>query len=159
MSGTICWKAEGVAWWICSLGKSLGVSICSLGSWLKAPLRMGEINSVKITESLEAILKSRNIKLKKVSITGSNDIKSAMNKLVGSVDLIYLPQDNSVVSAQTLCCIFGQTLGQKLSEPAAPWVFGLGSGLGLGNRLRTQGTSWGNRFTTLHPRLFNRLSF
>ncbi len=59
----------------------------------------GEINSVKITESLEAILKSHNIKLKKVSITSSNDIKSAMNKLVGAVDLIYLPQDNSVVSA------------------------------------------------------------
>merc|ERR1712015_494832 len=60
-------------------------------------------------------------------------------------------------------------------RPAAPPVFGRGSGLrcgfgfafgksfgvpsiySLGNRLRTLGTSLGNRFTTLHPRLFNRL--
>ena len=71
----------------------------------------------------------------------------------------------------------GQTLGQKPSGPAAPRVFGRGSGLrcgfgfafgksfgvpsiySLGNRLRTLGTSRGNSFTTLHPRLFNRLSF
>ena len=33
---------------------------------------------------------------------------------------------------QTLCRILGQTLGQKPSGPAAPWVFGLGSGLGCG---------------------------
>ena len=39
------------------------------------------------------------IKVKKASIANSSDIKTAMNKLVGSVDLIYLPQDNSVVSA------------------------------------------------------------
>ena len=76
---------------------------------------------------------------------------------------------------QTLCRIFGQTLGQKPSGPAAPRVFGRGSGLrcgfgfafgksfgvpsiySLGNRLRTLGTSLGNSFTTLHPRLFNRL--
>ena len=59
--------------------------------------------------------------------------------------------------------------------PQAPRVFGRGSGLrcgfgfafgksfgvpsiySLGNRLRTLGTSLGNSFTTLHPRLFNRL--
>ena len=59
----------------------------------------GEINSIKMIENLEKILTEHNIKLKKVSITSSNDIKNAMNKLVGFVDLIYLPQDNSVVSA------------------------------------------------------------
>ena len=116
---TICWKASGAVWWNCSLGKFLEFSICSLGSRLRAPLR------------------------------------------------IFL--------RQTLCRIFGQTLGQKPSGPAAPRVFGRGSGLrcgfgfafgksfgvpsiySLGNRLRTLGTSLGNRFTTLHPRLFNRL--
>ena len=69
----------------------------------------------------------------------------------------------------------GKTLGQKPSGPAAPRVFGRGSGLrcgfgfafgksfgvpsiySLGNRLRILGTSLGNSFTTLHPRLFNRL--
>ena len=116
---TICWKALGVVWWIRSLGKYLEFSICSLGSWLKAPLR------------------------------------------------IFL--------RQTLCRIIGQTQVQKPLGPAAPRVFGLGSGLwcglgfafgksfggpsinSLGNRLKTLCTSLGNRFTTLHPRLFNRL--
>jgi putative ABC transport system substrate-binding protein len=59
----------------------------------------GEVNSVKVTENLKAILDKHGIKLKKVSIASSNDIKNAMNKLVGEVDFIYLPQDNSVVSA------------------------------------------------------------
>lgn len=59
----------------------------------------GEINSVKISEKLEKVLSSFDIKVKKVSIANSSDIKTAMNKLVSSVDLIYLPQDNSVVSA------------------------------------------------------------
>ena len=56
----------------------------------------GEINSVKMSEK---VLSSFDIKVKKASIANSSDVKTAMNKLVSSVDLIYLPQDNSVVSA------------------------------------------------------------
>lgn len=59
----------------------------------------GEVNSVKMSENLEKALSIFNIKVKKASIANSSDIKTAMNKLVSSVDLIYLPQDNSVVSA------------------------------------------------------------
>lgn len=59
----------------------------------------GEINSVKMSEKLEKVLSSFDIKVKKASIANSSDVKTAMNKLVSSVDLIYLPQDNSVVSA------------------------------------------------------------
>jgi putative tryptophan/tyrosine transport system substrate-binding protein len=59
----------------------------------------GEINSVKMSEMLEKILSGFDIKVKKASIANSSDIKTAMNKLIGSVDLIYLPQDNSVISA------------------------------------------------------------
>jgi putative ABC transport system substrate-binding protein len=59
----------------------------------------GEINSVKMSEKLESILSGFDIKVKKASIANSSDIKTAMNKLIGSVDLIYLPQDNSVISA------------------------------------------------------------
>lgn len=59
----------------------------------------GEINSVKMSENLEKALSIFNIKVMKASIANSSDIKTAMNKLVSSVDLIYLPQDNSVVSA------------------------------------------------------------
>ena len=59
----------------------------------------GEINSVSTVEKLEKILKDRNLTLKKIAITNSNDIKNAFNKLIGEVDLIYIPQDNTVVSA------------------------------------------------------------
>lgn len=59
----------------------------------------GEINSVKMSERLEKFLSDFDIKVKKASIANSSDVKTAMNKLVSSVDLIYLPQDNSVVSA------------------------------------------------------------
>jgi len=59
----------------------------------------GEINSVKMSEKLETILACFDIKVKKASIANSSDIKTAMNKLIGSVDVIYLPQDNSVISA------------------------------------------------------------
>ncbi len=59
----------------------------------------GEINSVRTVERLEKMLKDRNITLKKIAITNSNDIKNAFNKLIGEVDLIYIPQDNTVVSA------------------------------------------------------------
>jgi putative ABC transport system substrate-binding protein len=59
----------------------------------------GEVNSIKMSENLEKALSIFNIKVKKASIANSSDIKTAMNKLVSSVDLIYLPQDNSVVSA------------------------------------------------------------
>ncbi|RTK93534.1 MAG: ABC transporter substrate-binding protein [Rickettsiales bacterium] len=59
----------------------------------------GEINSVNAVETLEKTLKLYSIALKKVTITNSNDIKNAMNKLIGMVEAIYLPQDNSVISA------------------------------------------------------------
>ena len=108
----------------------------------------GEINSVKITESLEAILKSRNIKLKKVSITGSNDIKSAMNKLVGSVDLIYLPQDNSVVSALDSIASISKATRTPLiaSDPA---LVGRGVLLALGSNYFKSGQHLGNMIADL----------
>lgn len=59
----------------------------------------GEVNSVKITKKLEELTKERGIKLHLASINSSGDIKLAMQKLIGKVDVIYLPLDNSVVSA------------------------------------------------------------
>ena len=59
----------------------------------------GEINSVKMVEILSQILESKNIGLKKISINSSNDIKNAFDKLAGKVEVIYLPQDNSLISA------------------------------------------------------------
>ena len=54
---------------------------------------------MKMSEKLKKVLSNFDIKVKKASIANSSDVKTAMNKLVSSVDLIYLPQDNSVVSA------------------------------------------------------------
>lgn len=59
----------------------------------------GEINSVKIIEGLEEFARLRNLNVEKAQITTSTNIKSAAQKLIGKVDAIYLPLDNTVVSA------------------------------------------------------------
>ena len=108
----------------------------------------GEINSARITEKLEAILKSHNIKLKKVSITGSNDIKSAMTKLVGSVDFIYLPQDNSVVSAlDSIASISRATQTPLIAND--PTLEGRGVLLALGANYFKSGQHLGNMIADL----------
>jgi putative ABC transport system substrate-binding protein len=58
----------------------------------------GEVNSAKIIKTLAISAEKRGIKLHLASINNSNDIKLAMQKLLGKVDIIYLPLDNSVVS-------------------------------------------------------------
>ena len=91
---TICWKASGVVWWICSLGKSQEFSICVLGSWLKLHQR---------------------------------------------------PDSRPRPLAEGLA----EDVAEGLSEENPEGYI----------QFRTWGTSRGNRFTTLHLRLFNRLSF
>lgn len=59
----------------------------------------GEINSVKIVDSLQKIAPDFGFEVKTVTISNSSDIKGAISKLSGSVDLLYLPQDNTVISA------------------------------------------------------------
>lgn len=59
----------------------------------------GEVNSIRMVEQLEEILSAHNIKLLKSSIQNSSNIKSSIRALLGKVDIIYLPQDNTVISA------------------------------------------------------------
>lgn len=59
----------------------------------------GEINSVKMIERLENEASDFGFEVKKVQIHNSSDIKQAMNKLIGMANIIYLPQDNTVISA------------------------------------------------------------
>lgn len=59
----------------------------------------GEINSVKMLSKLEEIADLKDIKIIKVAINSSSDIKIAAQKLIGKVEIIYVPQDNMVVSA------------------------------------------------------------
>ncbi len=59
----------------------------------------GEINSVKMIEQIEKIAANNGIKVKKVTVTSSANVVVATQKLVHEADLIYLPQDNTVISS------------------------------------------------------------
>ena len=58
----------------------------------------GEVNSAQIIEKLEIVALEKNIRIEKASITSSTNIKVATQSLIGKVDIIYIPLDNSVVS-------------------------------------------------------------
>lgn len=59
----------------------------------------GEANSVTIVELVEQVAPELNIKVVKSAATKSSDVLTAARSLVGKVDAIYLPTDNTVISA------------------------------------------------------------
>jgi len=59
----------------------------------------GEVNSVSNVKRLKAAAVSRNIKILDGPVTNSADVYQTMQSLVGKVDAIYVPTDNTVVSA------------------------------------------------------------
>jgi len=59
----------------------------------------GEANSVTIVELVEKIAPELNIQVVKSAATKSSDVLTAARSLVGKVDAIYLPTDNTVISA------------------------------------------------------------
>jgi putative ABC transport system substrate-binding protein len=59
----------------------------------------GEANSVSLVETLKKELDSQGISLVEGTVTSSSDVLSASRSLVDRVDAIYVPQDNTVVSA------------------------------------------------------------
>lgn len=59
----------------------------------------GEINAVQTVERLEKIANTQNFSLKKVAITASHQVKAGVLQLTKEVDVIYIPQDNLIVSA------------------------------------------------------------
>lgn len=72
----------------------------------------GEINSVKTVETLEALAKIHSMSVLRAEVTSSANVKLALQKLMGRVDVLYLPQDNAVISALPL--IVQETLKNKL---------------------------------------------
>ena len=75
----------------------------------------GESNSVSTLEALEKIAQRRHLKIHKIAVNGAQDIKPALGKLAPRVEVIYLPQDNTVVSALPL--VIKETLhGKHLSR-------------------------------------------
>lgn len=108
----------------------------------------GEINSIKTVERLEKVLKDRNIILKKIAITNSNDIKNAFNKLIGEVNLIYIPQDNTVVSA--LASMVSMSRANKIPLIANdPTLVDQGVMMALGTNYFRSGEQLGNMIADL----------
>ncbi|MDP4087070.1 MAG: ABC transporter substrate-binding protein [Bacillota bacterium] len=59
----------------------------------------GEQNSVVQVEKVKQLLDKKDAKLIKVPVSSSAEVKQAAESLVGRVDAIYIPTDNTVVSA------------------------------------------------------------
>jgi putative ABC transport system substrate-binding protein len=59
----------------------------------------GEQNSVVQVNAVKQLTDKKNVKLVEVSVSTSAEVKQAAESLVGRVDAIYIPTDNTVVSA------------------------------------------------------------
>ncbi|MBV9120285.1 MAG: ABC transporter substrate-binding protein [Chloroflexi bacterium] len=59
----------------------------------------GEQNSVVLVDKARPEAQKLGLKTVDATVTGSNDVASATQSLVGRADAIYVPQDNTVVSA------------------------------------------------------------
>lgn len=107
----------------------------------------GEINSVKIVSDLERTAANYGFMIKLATINSSNDIKGAIAKL-SEVDLIYLPQDNTVISALDNVV----TLTKKAEIPLIandPTLVERGVMLALGTNYYNSGQQLGNMIIDL----------
>jgi putative ABC transport system substrate-binding protein len=59
----------------------------------------GEVNSNIVVEKAKKFATSNNLTLIVVPVNSSNDVAISTKSLIGKVDAIYLPQDNTVISA------------------------------------------------------------
>ncbi len=58
-----------------------------------------ETNSVSTINRLKKLLSERGIKVREATVNNTNEVTSATQSLVGKVDALYFPQDNTIVSA------------------------------------------------------------
>ncbi len=58
-----------------------------------------EANSVSTIVKLKQLLQAHGIELREATVNSTNDVATATQSLVGKVDALYFPQDNTVVSA------------------------------------------------------------
>jgi putative ABC transport system substrate-binding protein len=68
----------------------------------------GEMNSVSNLKRITAAAKERGIEIVPVAVTSSADVQQAASSLVGNVDAIYIPTDNTVVSAMEVVIKVGR---------------------------------------------------
>lgn len=59
----------------------------------------GEANSVAVVARLRDFIKKTNVKLVERSVANSSDVATAVESLLGNVDAIYVPPDNTVHAA------------------------------------------------------------
>ena len=71
--------------------KTLGVIYCS-----------SEVNSVIQVNSLKDAVKDRDIEIKEVSVTNVSEINQNLSSVLGSIDALYVPTDNTIASAYDL---------------------------------------------------------
>ena len=91
----------------------------------------GEINSLNVINILEKETVVRGLVIKKVPVTSSGNIKISLQKLLPDVDIIYLPQDNLVVSG--IETVIRVTLEKKIPVVTQdPSLVAKGIFLGLG---------------------------
>ncbi len=58
-----------------------------------------EINSERQVQIFKDIAKAKNLEVKEATVSSVNDIQQAAQSLVGKVDAIYIPTDNTIASA------------------------------------------------------------
>ncbi len=58
-----------------------------------------EINSERQVQLFKDIAKAKNLEVKEATVSSVNDIQQAAQSLVGKVDAIYVPTDNTIASA------------------------------------------------------------
>ena len=68
----------------------------------------GEMNSVSNLKRITAAAEARGIEIVPATVTNSAEVKQAASSLVGNVDAIYIPTDNTVVSAMEVVVKVGR---------------------------------------------------
>ncbi len=76
-----------------------------------------ESNSVATITHFKKLLTSQSIAIKEVTVTSTANVGQAMQNLVGTVDAIYFPQDNTVVSAIETVAKYTHLLPVFCSDP------------------------------------------
>lgn len=80
---------------IMELAQKITPGIKSVG----ALYNLSEANSVSVINDLKAFAKDNGITIEDATVTSSADVQQAVNSLVGKVDAIFSPIDNTVASA------------------------------------------------------------
>lgn len=83
------------------IGKHLGLikEVTPNAKTIGIPFNPGEANSVVLVELMKALAPGMGMKVITASAPSTNDVLAATRSLIGKVDVIYVPTDNTIVSA------------------------------------------------------------